>query len=271
METPFYNLFGILFVNDNTSNDVATIAKHFSQYFKPIIALNAEINEASFRIRHNVYCEELKFEGIRPDGIETDEFDNFSIACLIKHREKKQYAGTVRMVRPLLGNQKLPIEKYCQHALEGVEKHPNQFDPKHICEISRLAVPEDFRRRQIDKFQGAETGVINEDTYSENELRCFPFIAIGLYLSATALCFKLDIEHVFVMMEPRLARSMRFIGISFEKLGATVEYHGKRAPYYIHPKTLLTTLSPGFLDLLNNIIADLDLQIQQGIDTGLLV
>ena len=55
------------------------------------------------------------------------------------------------------------------------------------------------------------------------------------------------------MMEPRLARSLRFVGISFEKVGPIVEYHGQRAPYYISRNLLMTGLTPGFKKILNNI------------------
>ena len=105
----------------------------------------------------------------------------------------------------------------------------------------------------MDKFSGAAIGVINEHTYSENELRCFPFIAIGLYFSAAALVIHNDIKHTYVMMEPRLARSMRFIGIQFEQIGPVVDYHGKRAPYYINPTLLFHNLRPSFRVMLNDI------------------
>lgn len=110
----------------------------------------------------------------------------------------------------------------------------------------------------MDKFAGAATGVINESTYSERELRCFPFIAIGLYLTAASVVIRNDIKHTYVMMEPRLARSMGFIGIKFEQLGPTVDYHGRRAPYYINPSLLMESLTPGFKLMLKNIQSKLD-------------
>ena len=117
----------------------------------------------------------------------------------------------------------------------------------------RLAVPSRFRRRAMDKFDGAATGVINTQTYSEKELRCFPFIAVGLYFSAASLAMRNNIQHAYVMMEPRLARSMRFVGIKFEQIGPVVDYHGRRAPYYINQSMLLKSLSPGFKTMLTHI------------------
>merc|ERR1712000_558751 len=104
-------------------------------------------------------------------------------------------------------------------------------------------------------------GAINTKTYSENELRCFPFIAIGLYFSAAALAMKQGIQHAYVMMEPRLARSMRFIGIKFDQIGPVIDYHGRRAPYYINQPILLKNLSRGFKTMLSHISRNVNKQL----------
>ena len=130
---------------------------------------------------------------------------------------------------------------------------PENFRREEICEFSRLAVKAEFRRRQADKFAGSATGVISETTYSEQELRCFPFIAIGLYMTAATLALESGITHAFVMMEPRLARSMKFVCIKFVQIGPTVDFHGKRAPYYINAEIFLDNLSSGFKSLFSTI------------------
>ena len=71
------------------------------------------------------------------------------------------------------------------------------------------------------------------------------------------------LKHVYVMMEPRLARSMKFIGITFQQLGAPVEYHGLRAPYYISPDIFMKNLSPGFRSLYQTIELDICQQLEQ--------
>ncbi len=241
------------------------ICSHFSTYLGPMIAVTTEQKEHVFRIRHNVYCEELNFENIRDNGLETDEFDDFSQYCLIHHNSSNRFAGTVRLVTPSNEGELLPIEKYCLDSITNNELDPRKFDRNEVCEISRLAVPHEFRRRQMDQFAGAATGAINTKTYSENELRCFPFIAIGLYFSAAALAMKQGIKHAYVMMEPRLARSMRFIGIKFEQIGPVIDYHGRRAPYYINQELLLKNLTPGFAVMLKHIqksIQDMDIHVE---------
>jgi N-acyl amino acid synthase of PEP-CTERM/exosortase system len=229
------------------------ISSHFSSYLSPVVALSEELQHEVYKIRHNVYCEELAFEPIKENGMEMDDFDAYSIHCLIQHVNTAQYAGTVRIVRPTEEGQLLPIEKYCLHSINHESLNPTFFDRKDVCEISRLAVPKSFRRRQMDKHEGAAVGVINQETYSETELRCFPFIAVGLYFAAAAIALESGLKHAYVMMEPRLARSMSFVGIKFEQIGPVVDYHGKRAPYYIDQKLLENGLKSGFKDMLSDI------------------
>lgn len=239
---------------NHTAND---IAGHFTQFLEPQVAVNNELKEEAFKIRHNVYCEELAFEEQNEGGQEKDEFDEQSIFSLIKHKPSSIYTSCVRVVKTEKEGQLLPIEKYCLESITNEALHPKNFKRNEICEISRLAVKADFRRRKADQFKGSGTGVIQETSYSEVELRCFPFIAIGLYMAAATMAIDTGIKHVYVMMEPRLARSMRFVGIQFQPLGDPIEYHGLRAPYYINPEIFLTNLSPGFKNLYKAIEHDI--------------
>lgn len=233
--------------------EVKEISQHFSTYLAPKIALNDNLKNESYKMRYQVYCVEEGFEPINEEKLESDEFDAYSVCCMIEHIKNEKFAGTVRMVRPTDENQLLPVEKYCSESITNDALDPRNFPRHEICEISRLAVPNEFRRRQMDKFDGAAIGAINPDTYSETELRCFPFIAIGLYLAAAAVSINSGVKHNYVMMEPRLARSMRFIGIRFEQIGPIVDYHGKRAAYHITPEMLHKNLPKGFSIMYQNI------------------
>jgi len=222
------------------------IALHFSKFLKPIVADNDMLKCQSYVIRHDVYCSELALEETRADSMETDEFDSFSVPCLIQHIGSGNYAGTVRMVRPQSASQQLPIEKYCTNAITDNAYLPSNFARDDICEISRLAVPASFRRRTIDQFDGVERAGINPNTFSRLELRCFPFIAVGLYLTVASLVIREDIQHVYVMVEPRLAKNLRLIGVKFKQIGPVVDYHGQRAAHYISQESFKKGLSPSF-------------------------
>ena len=80
--------------------EATAISKHFSTFLTPVVANTGELKEEVYKIRHNVYCEELGFEPLRPDQMEMDEFDAFAQYCLIKHIGSDAFAGTVRLVTP---------------------------------------------------------------------------------------------------------------------------------------------------------------------------
>lgn len=239
------------------SNDAKVISEHFSQYLRPQIATTEELKHAVYRLRHEVYCEELHFEDIKESYEEFDEFDERSVHCFVRHLGSQKLAGTVRMIECRNPADLLPIEKFCSHAFEHPELRPENFPRDSICEISRLAVPANFRKRSIDQFKGAATGAINESVFSETELRCFPYIAICLYMAATSMAMQSERHHGFVMMEPRLARSLSFVGIHFIQIGKLIDFHGQRAPFYINACQLRENLSAGYIKLLATVEREL--------------
>ncbi|MDB2705437.1 PEP-CTERM/exosortase system-associated acyltransferase [Pseudomonadota bacterium] len=242
-------------------NDEKNIAEHFTQFLQTEVAINNSLRKEVFRIRHNVYCEELAFEEVKEGGMEQDEFDAQSIFAMIKHKPSGTYTSCIRLVKSANASELLPIEKYCMEAIQNKELHPSNFPREEIAELSRLALKAEFRRRKTDKFKGSAIGAIRESTYSETEHRCFPFIAIGLYMAAATMSIETGIKHCYVMMEPRLARSMKFVGINFVQLGDAIDYHGLRAPYYINPGIFMESLSPGLTCLYKEIAKDISKQL----------
>lgn len=263
-------------ISSLASNDAKSISEHFSRYLTPQIADSAALKQEVFKLRHQVYCEELHFEDLKEGYQEFDKFDARSTHCFIRHISSSQLAGTVRLIESNAADQLLPIEEFCLDAITHPTLHPSKFRRDEICEMSRLAVPAAFRKRQVDKFAGSETAIINEAVYSATELRCFPYIAVCLYMSAAAMSFQSKRYHTFVMMEPRLAKSLSLVGIKFVKIGETIEYHGQRAPYYGDSRVLKHDLSAGFLKLLESVERDLfkhsslnDISIEQQLNSGL--
>ncbi len=225
------------------------IAEHFMQFLEPTIATSSSLQKEVFKIRHKVYCEELGLEDIRNNEQEDDEFDPRSIFSLIKHKPSNTFTSCVRLVTSKSPSELLPIEKYCLASMTEQDFMPERFHRTEIAEISRLAVNLGFRRRKSDQFKGACTGAISQANYSETELRCFPFIALGLYMAAISTSMNCGIKHVYVMMEPRMARNMKYIGINFKQLGPPIDYFGWRAPYYINPEVFTDNVSAGFKSL----------------------
>ena len=261
LDTPIFGNIIKRIVSAKASKKANSIAKHFNQFLHPHVAVNQQLKEEVFKIRHKVYCEELAFEAISENGQEIDEFDKQSWFLLIEHIPSKTFTSCIRLVTSRNDDELLPIEKFCLNSITNTTLKPHCFQRSEIAEISRLAVTPDFRRRKSDNFQGSGTGAISENNYSEAEFRCFPFITVGLYMAAATMGINMGIRHVYVMMEPRLARSMKFIGITFKQLGNPVEYHGLRAPYYINSDIFMNNLTPGFRALYQTIEQEIRLQL----------
>jgi N-acyl amino acid synthase of PEP-CTERM/exosortase system len=231
-------------------HEAERVARHFARLLPPRMAIDPAERDDVFALRHGVYCDELGFEPVRDDGRETDAFDDRSLHAYVRHAATGAMAGTVRLVTTHGPDERLPMEVHCSPSLAHATIRPDDFPRESICEISRLAVPARFRRRATDRFAGAANGGIDTRHYSSSELRCFPWIAIALYFSAAALSRRTGRRHVFVMVEPRLAQAMSFVGIDFRQIGPGIEFHGLRAPYYIDRERLPERLSPGFRQLL---------------------
>ncbi len=251
-KTPQNNIVDLFKSKGDESDSKHPIIDHFFNYFDPKMVYSKAEQEACFSLRHQIYSRELMHEPATHNNLETDVYDEYSHACLIQHLPSEQYAGTIRVIHPQTSEQQLPIETYYEHNQPKLTIHPGQFERGEVAELSRIAIPDLFRRRAIDCHPGSGTGVINTQSYSEVEVRCFPLIAVGLYLSAAAICRTKGITHAFAMMEADLARSAEFIGFNCEQIGEFTELHGSRAPYYINPNSM-PKLRPAFYALIKEI------------------
>lgn len=238
----------------------------FQENFKVILADTPELRDEVYRIRYEVYCQELQYECPEkfPNGLEKDAYDSRSYHCLLLHRPSRQFAGCVRLVYndPENLQFRLPFETKCTDSLfesctSTVLPHRSEFG-----EISRIAIPENFRRRKTDA--GSQLDDTNIPPVAPQEQRRFPYIPLGLYLAAAAAGLELGLNGVFAMMEPRLVRHLQRFGIVFEQVGEIIEYRGKRAAFYIDREGLYNNISPPIRSLLDIILSD----ISQALKTG---
>jgi N-acyl amino acid synthase of PEP-CTERM/exosortase system len=119
-----------------------------------------------------------------------------------------------------------------------------EISPTYVGEISRLAVPQQFRRRNNEAGRPFVLDQHNSNTiFSEEERRNFPNIAIGLYLSSIALVELCDLELVLVVMEPRLQRHLTRYGICFHRISDHFELHGQRALFELSRSELTRHMS----------------------------
>ncbi|PIY28230.1 MAG: PEP-CTERM/exosortase system-associated acyltransferase [Comamonadaceae bacterium CG_4_9_14_3_um_filter_60_33] len=222
-----------------------SLADLFETHFEVVPAVQSHMLEKVFRIRHQVYCEELGFEPNRVNQLEQDEFDNNSIHCLLLHKPTQTYVGCVRLVladtqapESELG---FPFEQVCGKAVRWAFDASAGTGRKQYGEISRLAITANFRRPRngVPQLDGTHPKL---DAREEEARRLFPSIAVGLYLAVAAMGLSKGLDGVFAMMEPRLARQLSRFGIQCQPAGEAVEHRGIRVPYFISRHSLLDNL-----------------------------
>ncbi|TKB03950.1 PEP-CTERM/exosortase system-associated acyltransferase [Alteromonas portus] len=222
-----------------------SISNFFFSRYELVIANEENEKQVSYKTRHKVYCEEMKFEQKNAASIEKDKYDDRAINCYIKHRPTGECAGTIRLVLPTEAGLSLPLEEKCAEAFEDGALLPSSCDPTSVCEISRLAIPREFRVRQMrSKILPTEKlEKIKQRKSTPFNVEHFPYLSIALYLMATSICQHLNVQHAYVLMEPKLARRMKAFGINFNSVGDAIEFNGKRVPYRVSPNVLATELA----------------------------
>jgi N-acyl amino acid synthase of PEP-CTERM/exosortase system len=241
-----------------------SLAKNFSQYFRARLAATRHQRRFAYAIRYQVYAKELGWEPSNDSGLETDGCDDYAHHCLLEHRRSGDVAGCVRLVVPHLGRPESRLP--CQfHPITMVANRSlSQFDGAQVGEISRLAVPANFRRRAREKGQPFILGSHNTTTiYTEDERRNFPNISIGLYLSAISLVELCDLERVLVVMEPRLQRHLKRYGLVFHQISESFEHRGRRALFELPGDELTSHMNDQILELYWVIYNDLEAQLNE--------
>lgn len=230
---------------DNESS--STLVENFERYFTVDFAHSEALKKQVYGVRYRVYCEEFEYEAVDlfPEKLEIDEYDPYSLHCLVTHRSSGMPAGCVRMVPADV--EPLPLERYCRSSLDQEYIDQLKLDRSTVCEISRLAVDTAFRRRPGEAL--TRYGEIEGLCFSAQEQRTFSLIAVACFLAATALTEIGSRTNVFAMMEPFLPRMMHRSGIDFHRVGMDIDYHGIRAPYFITTQSALENMRKEFLDL----------------------
>jgi N-acyl amino acid synthase of PEP-CTERM/exosortase system len=235
------------------------LTSYFDRHFEALPATEEVNRREVFRLRFAVYCEEHGYEtpSAFPNGEEHDGYDNDSASVLIRHRASGRAAGCVRLItNERTADLRFPFEQLC-----GAHLDPHFLDLMYLArdrigEISRLAVHQDFRRRRIDVSDDSPLGVgrgMAAKIYHGGARR-YPLVAMGLFLSASALALNAGLDRAMVVMEPRLARLLGGSGIPFKQVGNVINYRGQRAPFCITREELLGNLHPECKHLLDQFV-----------------
>ena len=222
--------------------DRFNLGRGFQRYFRIQAAASETLRDEVYRIRHEVYCEELRFEPQRPDRRETDEYDAHSLHCLLKtSTEPHQPVGCIRLVlaNPQDPSLPLPFERTCAATLDRSIVDPARLPRERIAEVSRLAVRSGYRRRRGE--QASPVSIHDEDFGSVSQPR-FPYVPISLYLGAIALAARSGVETIFVLTEPRLATHFARLGVEIKQIGGPIEHRGTRVPSMMDVQSIIRNM-----------------------------
>lgn len=250
----------------------ARFGSSFFDRFSLELATSEALRAESYRLRHRIYVRELQYERAEdfPHGLEFDAWDRRALTVLLRHRASNRFIGCVRLITadPDDPTQPFPFEATARAHLpqdaRGVGQVPAQvpaqisdiagLNPaprKHIGEVSRLAIVREFRRRcnddDPDLIPYTDWTGAGPDRRSSD--RVPP--ALGLIFSATWLGIEIGLEAVFVIMELRLARLLRSLGLHFTQITEPVQFRGLRAAFEIRREALMGELAPPLRDILD--------------------
>jgi N-acyl amino acid synthase of PEP-CTERM/exosortase system len=222
--------------------DIANLGASFKRYFEIVPALTGELRDHAYRIRHQVYCEELKYEPERPDRRESDEYDAHSLHCLIRSVKTRQFIGCTRLIlcRPDDPHYPLPFEKTCAEALDRAIIDPQALSRGRIAEVSRLAVVSQFRTRRGERDTPAP---LSDESFGTGINPRFPYIPVALYLATTELALLHGVHTMFLLTEPRLARHFAKLGVNIIQIGDEVEHRGVRVPSVVNVRKIIDGLN----------------------------
>lgn len=199
----------------------------YDRYFLVKPASTPALLDAAYALRYQVYCIEHAFES-SADQVgerETDRYDAHSVHAVLWHRQTEEVVGCVRLILPTAqeGLSALPIRRL----LGPTERDRiDALPPATTAEISRYAVSKSFRRRTGEEFYPD----VASDLSPDHARRLAPHMTLGLFRGVATLATAHGVTHLCAAMAPALLRLLERFGLSFERLGAPIEYHGLRQP-----------------------------------------
>ncbi|MBL8434362.1 MAG: PEP-CTERM/exosortase system-associated acyltransferase [Zoogloea sp.] len=238
--------------------DRFSLGEGFRKYFQVEPAFNDDLRNAVYGIRHEVYCEELGFEPVRPDRRETDDYDSHSLHCLLRSStDSATLVGCNRLVlaRPGEPDFPLPFEHTCRATLDHSIIDPARLPRHTIAEVSRLAVRAQYRRR---KGETKTALALSDDDFGTKDQPRFPYIPIGLYLAVVALAKREGIETLFMLTEPRLADHFAKLGVRITQIGGPVEHRGVRVPSMMDVNEVIAGLRFFVKPIWRVVVAEID-------------
>ncbi len=198
----------------SSCEDVFAVASDFSERYQILIANNEALRSDVFRLRYQVFCEKLGYDMDHRNGLESDEYDRDSLHVLLRERLSLTQVGCFRIVMPQRsGRVWLPFDLYGVPHVDRSLFTWDHVNHARSVEISRLALNAPPAKSAMSR--GAST----------------PFLATALFYAVTAMVVRLNVENVFMVIEPSLGRLTSRFGIQLDQISPPFEYYGQRATF----------------------------------------
>lgn len=242
----------IIGLRSMSQNEIINIGATFSEHFEIVPALSEELKNEAFRVRHQVYCEDLNYESQRASKYETDEYDINALHLLMKSVRLNKFIGCTRLIRPSTDDpyQLLPFEKCCGSTLDYSKVGSLLLSRNKIAEVSRLAVISEFRRRKGESER--PINLSDEDYGISNHAHFrFPYIPLGLFIGTVELAYIHNIDILFMLTEKKLAMHFSKLGANLDFIGIPIEHRGVRIPSMVNTLEIIKNMKPMFRPLYN--------------------
>ena len=195
-------------------DDIYAVASDFSERYQILIANTETLRGDVYRLRYEVFCRKLGYDMDHEDGLERDEYDADSVHILLRERATQKPVGCFRLVMPQrTGRIWLPFDLYGVPHVDRSLFNWNHVNHARSVEVSRLALNAPLGRR------------------AENAGASTPFLATALFYAVTAMIVRLQVENVFMVIEPSLGRLTARFGIKLDQISPSFAYYGQRATF----------------------------------------
>ncbi len=211
----------------------------YDQYFSVVPADTPALLDEAHALRYQVYCVEHEFEdpALQSGKREMDAHDSHSVHAVLIYRPSGKVVGCVRLILP---DQTHGVDLPLRSLLSPAEReHFAHFAPETTAEISRYAVSKEFRRRAGEDLYPD----VNSTLTAQAARRLAPHMSLGLIRGIAQLAAEHGVTHVCAVMAPALLRLLDRFGLTFERLGPLISYHGERQPCIAAVEGLLDGLA----------------------------
>lgn len=205
----------------------------FHEYFKLVLADSPLLLEEVFRLRYQIFCEELGWfqPSLFPEQMEGDEYDRRSTHILLQHRPSGYYVGTARLVLadPSDLGKPFPIEESAPFS-PGFAGLPRRLR-RHVAEISRFGVLSRFPHHEGRRTPRYHAQATAGEAHGKSRLR-FPYPTLALSVGIVRTSVENNITHWYAIMTPSFNRSLSHFGLNLQVVSPLYELYGQRRAHY---------------------------------------